>query len=312
MQLFFFMTILTVAECSLVEELRLLNFPKGAAAGGPTQQQLTPPPLNPTVGSPIPIPPATTNEMDVPDLECKHSPVWVTVQQMLALMFQDGAAFGMMEKADLETGLHRIMETAVKEVKTDECGLGKLMIQLLAIISADTDGNVILQSFMSETITSPILTLTLDIPWLAANNWPFIGLFSQMAARRVANAANDPETDGLKTPELIRFATGFSQAIIDEDWKTMNTMSNLFLEHGETLAPLAPLGYITALFTQAAIVSKHPEVVEKKHNAVELIMLAQDTIRHLVKQPEDFLVMLSTRWPLWGMAHLALNGIKAQ
>jgi len=304
-------TLIVTAFCaSLVDELRMLSFPK-QAAGGIGQPELKPPTLHRVVDDPIPVPPAEPED-EIPDMECKDSIAWLEAQKILVELFNDDAAFGAMEKAELETGLHHIMEKVSKHIRLDECGVGKLMVQLLAIIAADIDGKVIIESFGSESITSPIMTVALDIPWVVSRKWPVMGLFAQMASRLVSSFPNEAETDGLTTQEIISVAMSFSQGVIDEDWSGIAETSQTFIENAETLIPIAPLGYITSLFAHAAVITKHPEAIENpKHNPAELIMLAQETLRHLVREPGQLLAVLGTRWPLWGMAHLAMNGIAA-
>lgn len=60
----------------------------------------------------------------------------------------------------------------------------------------------------NEALTSPMLTLLLDIPWASYQPmWPFFGFLAQMAIKRVQSKQNDFNIDGLQGPELQQFVS---------------------------------------------------------------------------------------------------------
>jgi len=299
-----FIVLPTLVAGGLVDDLKALSFPKaGTPPAGPavgTQPEAA----QVETGSNLPA----DDAMIPVDFSCKNSPTWTSVKNAARSALTDDAGFGIIDAQGLEPTLHTIMDIAVQDVKKDECGLGKLMVQLLAILASDSNGLVVQEAFKNESLTSPILTLLLDFPWPEIASWPFMGIFAQIAARRVTFQPNDAEIDGFGNEQIIAFATGLSQAIVDKDWKALMDLSQVFIEQGEQLAAAAPIGYICALFTRAAGIAQRPDLAPDQ-SPQELVMLAQMLMKQLIKTPDDFLVLLSTRWPLWGMAHRAMNHI---
>ena len=60
----------------------------------------------------------------------------------------------------------------------------------------------------NEHLTSPMMTLLLDIPWMQYQPmWPYFGLLAQMAIKRVQSNQNDVAIDGLGSAELQSFVS---------------------------------------------------------------------------------------------------------
>jgi len=80
----------------------------------------------------------------------------------------------------------------------------------------------------------------------------------------------------------------------------MNEISKVFLEQGDKVAGEVPLGYMTTIFSLAAT------QLRMKENPSDLLQLAQNMMKSMVRTPDDLMIVLSTRWPLWGMAHMCM------
>eukprot|EP00397_Hematodinium_sp_SG-2012_P031694 GEMP01033682.1.p1 GENE.GEMP01033682.1~~GEMP01033682.1.p1 ORF type:complete len:312 (+),score=59.59 GEMP01033682.1:43-978(+) len=292
-------------QSHLVEELRALQFPK-------VGETIKVSPVDPSVNSvntneaPIKVEPLKVNANEAPQyegevkLDCSDSPVWNDVRQRLSALFTEESAFGIMAPARIEPTLHRIMETLTAGKPTTDCGVGKLMIQLLAMLAADETSAALTVAMRNETLSSPVMTLVLDIPWETLRLWPFMGIFAQVAARQVTHSPNESKMDGLENAEIVQYAAGLSSAVVERNWNAMHELSKIFLEQGQQLAEEVPLGYITSLFVQAAALFR------MKERPLELLVLAQNLLKGIVRTPEDLMAVLSTRWPMWGMAHLSM------
>ena len=116
--------------------------------------------------------------------------------------------------------------------------------------------------------------------------------------RRVHSSQNDIAIDGLQLPELQQYAAALNVAIINADFEALKSLSKAYLDSGLEGIETSPLGFLTAVFTQAA-------VAEKVEDSQALFFEAQRVLKKMVFNPEDLDTTLSTRWPLWGMAYLA-------
>jgi len=216
------------------------------------------------------------------------------------------AAFMPLDKENtLEPALYSIMEDMQEAAKDEGCGVGKLMAQLLSVITVDTDGKTIGEALKNEPMMSPVLTLLLDIPWSSYQPmWPAFGLYAQMAIRRAPANTNHESVDGIMHPEMQQFANALNVAIINGELASLKTLAKAFLEAGPEAVEQSPIGFLTAVFTQAA-------VADTPEEAEVFFYEAQKVMKKMVFTPQDFDSLLSTRWPLWGMAYLASLKIMA-
>lgn len=235
--------------------------------------------------------------------------MWFNVQQKMRYVLPPEAAFGQVSQELLQPALNSIMEdmSYLQNPNADYCGVGKLMMQLLSVIAQDENGGNIAPQLRNEKLTSPMLTLLLDIPWKEFQPmWPVFGFYAQIAMRRIKQHQNNDMVDGLTHPELQQFANALNYGILQGDLGGLNALATAYLETGGEGVQESPLAFVTALFTQAA-------TTEKKDEAEDLFMVAQGVLKKMIHNVEDLDTTFASRWPLWGMAYLAsLNSATAQ
>lgn len=240
------------------------------------------------------------------DLLCLTGPqaqIWFNMQQKSRYIMPAEAAFAMVNKTEVfEPALMSLLEdmSQLSPENRDQCGVGKMLVQLLSILVNDNKGELIGKQIESnEPLTSPMLTLLLDIPW---NNyqpmWPYFGFLAQMAIKRVQSKQNDITVDGLQGPELQQFLNAFDVSIVNGDLNSIKSLAEAYLATGDDGVRESPIAFITALFAKAA-------TSEQKEEVQELFFAAQGVIKKMVFRPQDLDTLLSTRWPLWGFAYLA-------
>merc|ERR1712194_427388 len=226
---------------------------------------------------------------------------WFNVQQKMRYILGADAAFNGLDKQNtLEPALYSVIEDMNLSKNPDVCGIGKLMVQLLSICAMDNDGKVVREQVTkNEQLTSPLLTLLLDIPWSAYQPmWPMFGFLAQMSMRRVLSGVNNELTDGLGTQEMQQFASALNMGIISGDLEALKGLSQAFLDAGEDAINGSPIGFLTAVFTRAAVANTTEE-------SQALFFESQKVVKKMIFSPEDLDTTMSTRWPLWGMAYLA-------
>lgn len=280
------------------------------------------------------------------DLFCQNNSTlsknWLTIQEKFNyILSHPDAAFTfvdrdnginpvllsiMSEDMPVVTGLN--MVTNEKQygnvMDFDFCGVGKLMIQMLSILQADTgDGKSISNMLMAERMVSPLMTLLLDIPWMGYQpQWPLFGMMAQMSIIMGAENGNNAKLDGLDSEELMQFAQAMNVAIVSGNLPALKSLATSFLEAGPEAAAHAPLGFLTCLFARAATAevpmpptsmegeATMPAVVPldpayAQEEARQMFHEAQQVLRKLLKDGGELGVTLGTKWPLWGMAYLA-------
>eukprot|EP00391_Amoebophrya_sp_Ameob2_P002695 CAMPEP_0179002170 /NCGR_PEP_ID=MMETSP0795-20121207/11825_1 /TAXON_ID=88552 /ORGANISM="Amoebophrya sp., Strain Ameob2" /LENGTH=304 /DNA_ID=CAMNT_0020695741 /DNA_START=208 /DNA_END=1122 /DNA_ORIENTATION=- len=244
---------------------------------------------------------STLEEMDLLCMNGTHAQAWFNVQQKMRYILGPDAAFNGLDKSNtLEPALYSVLEDMQSTGNADVCGVGKLMVQLLSICAVDSDGTTIKQQIEgNEPLTSPLMTLLLDIPWNAYQPmWPMFGFLAQLAMRRVLAGVNAEAVDGLAQPELQQFASALNVGIINGDLEALKALSQAFIDAGSDAVAQSPLGFMTAVFTQAAVANSTEE-------AQALFFESQKVMKKMIFTPGDLDTTLSTRWPLWGMAYLA-------
>jgi len=249
--------------------------------------------------------PAAADPWEQMDLICRksaYSQTWLAVQQKMQYILGPGAAFVALNKDQtLEPFLASMMEdvASVPKANEAECGTGQLMIQLLKVITIDSDGELIGQIKSKDQLSSPILTLLLDVPWTAYQpEWPLFGLLAQAAVRRSQTHTNNEAIDGLVQPELKQFASAMNNAIGESNLEALKALSQTFIDSGADAMQVSPIGFLTAIFTQAA-------TAPTKTEAAAMFSDAQILLKRMITSPADLEVTLGSHWPLWGMAYLA-------
>lgn len=249
--------------------------------------------------------PAAADPYEPMDLICRksaHSQMWLGVQQKLQYILGPSAAFVALNREQtLEPYLGSIMEDVASLPKADEaeCGTGQLMLSLLKVITIDSDGELIGQIKSKDELSSPILTLLLDVPWTAYQpEWPMFGLLAQAAVKRSQTHTNKDAIDGLLQPELKQMASAMIHAIGESDLENLKALSTTFIDAGASAMEASPIGFLTAIFTQAA-------TAPTKKDAQAMLSDAQILMKSMITSAADLEVTMGSRWPLWGMAYLA-------
>merc|ERR1719188_709643 len=250
------------------------------------------------------------------DLSCSAGPraaAWGSAKQRFRSVFAGTAAGGTtpFQLASREL-LTAAMQGAIQDLKAvnalgpeavDECGFGKLCLQLLSFAAID-DPSVLPQLFSGlEQLASPVLTLMLDIPWalLGQTGFPFFGLLAQLNLRKghVPGAFNSEAVDGLDDPVGRTFQAELTAALQGAgSGDAVEKASAAFLARESKGSALGPL---TAMAAQAATVAGVQE-------RVAILQGLQTGFQQVIGNAGELDIALSTQWPLWGLIHVAVDG----
>merc|ERR1712048_1119176 len=153
-----------------------------------------------------------------------------------------------------------------------------------------------------EQLSSPTMTLTLDIPWIATAQagWPFFGLFAQLnlRAQQVEALVNPVDMDGLETAASQQYYSAIAGAVPSLDIATMAQASVSYIEKPPEGATL---GVLTAMSGQATVLPLQERV--------RVLQQLQQAFKQVTDTPQALIFMLSTRWPLWTFMHLVITPI---
>lgn len=247
--------------------------------------------------------------LEIPDdMGCAagpHAAAWALAKQRFRAV--TAAPLGMVPVQVLAEALQAVMQdlkaaNALAPSTENECGLGKLCLQLLSVVSME-DPMPLTQLFTSfEQISSPVLTLLLDVPWaaIAQAGWPLFGLLAQIGLRKSQAAAiNTDAIDGMNDPAVRAFADEL-QLALGRDGAALEAAAQAFLQK-ETAAgsPLAPM---TAMAAQAAGTPQLPE-------RAQMLGALQAGLKQSVGDAAELDVALSTKWPLWGLLTVGVDSL---
>lgn len=319
----------TAVEAGILDDIKNLSFGGGGSGAGVAppqhqqlnaqmaqqlhqqqpqqhqQQQMHEMEVQPRMQHAAPGVEAGAESFEQMDLNCVNNPwaqLWFTVQQKMRYTLPPEAAFGQVGSREiLEPALYSIMEdmNALPDPNLDVCGVGKLAVQLLSLIATDDNGGNIAPLLRNEKVTSPILTLLLDVPWSVYQpSWPLFGIYAQMSMRRLKQTTNPASVDGLESQEMMVFANAINDAIMEGNLARLRELAGAFLETGNAGVSESPFAFLTCIFMQAA-------TTDNKTEAQELFFTAQTVMKKMIHNAEEFDMTLSTRWPLWGFAYLA-------
>mmetsp|Transcript_15597 Transcript_15597/g.35463 ORF Transcript_15597/g.35463 Transcript_15597/m.35463 type:complete len:342 (-) Transcript_15597:81-1106(-) len=243
-----------------------------------------------------------------PDLACTASPrtpAWGAAKQHFRALFPGRSVPQLASREAMSSS----MEGALRDLKSmealgpqavDECGLGKLCLQLLSFASID-DPTALVQLFSGfEQLSSPVLTMLLDVPWvaLAAAGWPIFGLMSQLNLRRshVPGALNNDAVDGLDDPVNRAFQMELKSA---PDHAAVEKAAAAYLQKETKGSALGPL---TAMAAQAAGSSSPQE-------RMAILQGLQVGFKQVIGSPGELDIAMGTQWPLWSYLHAAIEGL---
>jgi len=312
---------------SLLNDLRAIQFPPGGAAQQPGGQQAgafggfqqpgAMPQGLPPQGGGLPQQQGGVMQEEVPeDLECNKGPraaAWVSVKNRFRGLF--GADHMKPYVLATKEEMAAALEGALADLKAvgglnpeaaDECGLGKLNLQLLSFAAIE-EPMALVQLFQGyEQLASPVLTMILDVPWvvIAQSGWPVFGLLGQICLRKhhVAGALNTEDVDGLNDPASRKLQAELMAAIQGGNAAAQSQAGLTFLQNdganrGSAFPPL------TALATQAVGASDMQE-------RGSVLVALQQGVKQVVGSGAELDVMLSTQWPLWGLIHHGVSGFR--
>lgn len=248
-------------------------------------------------------------QMDIPeDMGCEkgaHAATWQKVKRSFRTLVDEGSPgpFRPVAQADIK----KVVDAAVADVTAvggfakNECGLGRLSIQMLTLATLDDPQAVLQLLQQSTTISSPVLTVLLDVPWMATalSGWPFFGILAQVGMHKIEllkGLLNSDIVDGLDRPLEKAY---FSEVNSHQEKSDLIGMAESAYKYlaGETGGIMAPL---TALATQAAVQTD----VKSRMDACGSL---QQSFRNVIRNAEELDFALSTRWPIWSLLHLTVG-----
>lgn len=245
------------------------------------------------------------------DIACAKGPnavTWGSVKQRFRKLIEEHSGpFSLAPREHISNAINGAIADirAVKGFDKEECGFGKLFIQVLSMLTMDDPSSI--AQFLQETpvMASPILTLLLDIPWMstALSGWPFFGMLAQLAMHKVnllTGVLNNDAVDGLADDTARTFFTEISSASQREDLATMYQASNKYLSYMEKSNSANALGQMTALATETVM---QTDVKQR----MESVQWLQQQMRKIISTPAELDLALTSRWPLWGALHLSVD-----
>jgi len=255
---------------------------------------------------------AMVDDRTLEDFACEMGPRamgWRAAKEKFRAVFHSHPPWQLIPRETLSAA----MESGLMDLKTssalvpeaaDECGLGKLTIQLFSFATID-DPQVLPQLFAGfEPLASPVLTMMLDLPWavLATTGWPLFGLLSQISLRKAqVGALNDDAVDGMTDAAARQFQVELSNALASKDGLVAQRAAGAFLaSNSEAASGGSALGALTAMTAQAMA---SPEPQER----MQLLDVLQTAFRQVIGNGAELDLALSTKWPLWGILHSALD-----
>merc|ERR1712129_233822 len=209
--------------------------------------------------------------------------------------------------------LSETLDAAMKELKEakalgpeseSECPVGKLNLQLLSV-TAIVDPMALAQLLTgTERLASPILTLLLDVPWIAIveSGWPVFGFLAELNARRRETKAgiNTELADGVAEGAARAFLVEVTQALATGNIGELKQLSALYLSFEDQQG--AAFATLTALAAQAA-------VENTVGGRIKLLEAVQNVFKMAIASAPELDLALGTQWPIWDLIHMAVDGM---
>jgi hypothetical protein len=248
-----------------------------------------------------------------PDMGCLEGPrraEWASVKKRFRSLF-DGAKgpFQQVPPDDLVAAvkgsiadLEAVGGLSAAPDAVNECGFGKLFIQLLGLATLE-DPAALAQYFQDHTTAaSPVLTMLLDIPWvaMAQSGWPFFGILAQInfqKAKLLSPMLDTTAIDGLANEAVSAYFDVMRESQKNSDMMGMATASSMYLRN---IPPGSPYASLTALAVQAALEMN----IQERLKAIETL---QDLFKQAVTVSNELDIALTIRWPLWGFLHASVD-----
>jgi len=235
-----------------------------------------------------------------------RAPGWLAAKTYFRAIFEGQGSPLVLPSREL---LSASVDAALRDLKAvdalnpqapDECGLGKLCLQLMSFATVD-DPSALVQLFAGlEQVSSPVMTLLLDVPWAATaqSGWPLFALLGTLNMRKshVPGALNSPEVDGLHEQAGMMLQAELSQALQAGDAGALERAGASFLQKDAQGSALAPL---TALAVQA--------IGSPMQERMGLLQTLQAAFKQVIASAPELDIALSTNWPLWGLLQLNMD-----
>jgi len=257
---------------------------------------------------------ATAQEAQLPaDMGCVEGPraaQWSVVKQRFRGLFAGASGpFKAVEPDALVSAVKSSISEleAVNGLSTNadavnECGFGKLFIQLLSLVTVE-EPSALAQYFQEHpAVASPVLTMLLDIPWIAMaqSGWPFLGILAQInfqKAKVLSPLLNIAAVDGLANEAITAYFDLMTESQKTGDMVAMATASQMYLR---SPPPGSPYATLTAMATQSAISMDLQERLKG-------IQTLQESFRQVITAAPELDIALTIRWPLWGFLHVTVD-----
>lgn len=243
----------------------------------------------------------------VDNFNCASGPTakaWLSVKSTLRDLFKDGGTFAVKDKKVLKDTFakvyHELKENDALSAKAGgECSLGRLSFQLLSLTYSEPE--LLLELFSSfEKIASPVLSVLLDVPWLAVaqSGWPIYALLAEINLQKInSGVMNKDRVDGLDKPLGQAFYNEFMDAIIKGDGTIIGKITNMYLSVSDKDR--------NAYASLAAIVAGAAGSDIKQR--MQLMDVMQTGLKQVISNAMELDVSLGTQWPLWGLTHVAVD-----
>lgn len=245
-----------------------------------------------------------------PDLGCiagPHAATWRAVKERFRSLFpSEGPPTAAVSREKLQAVLDDSMRM-LKESNTlspeaaGECGLGRLALQMLTLTTIE-DPMAIVQVFSeTERLASPVLTFLLDVNWvlLGQSGWPMFGFLAQISLRKQNDGITlNDEGDGLDAELSKKFFAELKDALVKEEYEKVIQSGSDFLS-SDAPAGNSPIGALTAFASQAMALPAAERV--------RVLQEMQTAFGQMIGGAAELDISLSTRWPLWGLTHAAID-----
>jgi hypothetical protein len=241
--------------------------------------------------------------------DCKegpHAATWQSVKKQFRNIFnKDGTSLIRTPKKVLTSVMESVMKelkdsAALKPDSKDQCGLGRLSLQLLSFTTLPDEA--LMQLFASsEQVASPVLTMLLDTPWLAVaqSGWPIMGLLAEInLQKRASDVINKAEVDGLDKPVGVAFHTELTEALVKGNSQAFKQVTNLYLL-GINDKDRSTIATLTALAAHAV-----SSDIKERMQAMDMV---QDGLKQAIGNAMELDILLGTQWHLWGLMHIAVE-----
>jgi len=243
------------------------------------------------------------------DMSCAATPraaAWTVVKQHFQGIVAPSPPMQLASREAMSSGMEAVVSHlkstgALTPETANECGLGKLCLQLLSFALVDDPGALVQLFTGFEELASPVLTLLLDVPWalLGASGFPFFGLLAQINLRRahVPGALNNDAIDGLDDPAAKAYQAELLAALAAGGTASVDKASAAFMQRESQASALGPL---TALAAQAAGGAPQQE-------RLAFLQGLQLGFKQAIGNARELDIAMGTQWPLWSVLQLAVE-----